>query len=424
MIPPETTKRTGGIFYGWFALAGGMLVIFIVGGVFVNTFGVFLPVITDDFGWSRGTVALALSLGIMSFGLPSPLFGIIVARLGPRMTIIWGNLLAAFGIAALSLIQEVWQLYALYIIIGLGAGFGGYIAGTTLLANWFVKKRPLALGMFTACGGLGGFAFPPISTALIEAIGWRLSWVTLAGMVIVIGVILGGIVLIRNRPEDMGLQPDGEDPTPVTEVKVTEPSTPVAERSTGGIRQLIKHRAVWFIGIFAAANAFAMGTMSTHQVSYVQDIGFTPMTAATTMSLLAGMSFLGSLTFGALALKMKVRYLALAGFTVELIAIAILLTSQEIGLIYVYAMLIGLGNGALSTAMPTFVGVYFHGNWYSRAIGIILPFQVVSQSIAAATAGAIFDAAGSYTPAFFMVGGFLILGTLFVTFTRMPPTAR
>ena len=118
------------VFYGWFALAGVMLVIFVVGGTFVNSFGVFLPVICNEFGWSRAVVAAALSLGIVAFGLPSPIFGILVSRIGPSNSLIIGNFLAALGMVCLSLVQEIWHLYLFYVIIGLGAGFGGYIPST------------------------------------------------------------------------------------------------------------------------------------------------------------------------------------------------------------------------------------------------------------------------------------------------------
>ena len=89
------TRKPGRVFYGWFALAGGMLIIFTVGGTFVNSFGVFLPVVSAELGWGRATLATALSLGIVAFGLPSPLWGVLVSRLGPRFAIILGNMVGA-----------------------------------------------------------------------------------------------------------------------------------------------------------------------------------------------------------------------------------------------------------------------------------------------------------------------------------------
>lgn len=410
-----------GKFYGWFALTGVMLVIFTVGGLVVHSYGVFLPVVSDHFGWSRGTLSLALSMGIMAFGLPSPVFGLIVARFGPRIPIIVGNLLAVVGIACLSFVQEIWHIYALYIFIGFSAGFGGYVACTSVVANWFVKKRPLALGLFTAFGGLGGLVFPPLATALIDVVDWRLAWAILAGIVAIIGVFIGGVLLTRNRPEDKGQLADGVTPSPYTEIEKSENTTPAASKPSAAMMlHIIKSPIVWLIGGFIAANAFVMGTMTTHQVSYVQDIGFDAMTAATTLSLLFGMSFIGSLSFGAMAMKMNVRLLALIGFCIELFAIILLLTSQQITMIYIYAMLIGLGNGALMTAMPTFVGRYFHGPEYTQAFGIILPFQIVSQSLGAFTGGAVYDATASYSIAFYILAGVTALGFVCVSLIKLP----
>ena len=297
MTPEEITGKTGGIFYGWFAVAGVMLVILAVGGVFVHSYGVLLPVITAEFGWSRAVVAGALSAGILAFGLPSPLYGIIVSKLEPRVTLIFGNLLAGLGIAGVYFVQEVWHLYVLYILIGIGGGFGGYISSTTIINNWFSKKRPLVLGIFQACGGMGGFIFPPLTTSLIAAIDWRFTWLILAGITIVFGVIIGGVFLVRNKPEDMGLMPDGA--TAGTDSETDINASPEEEHQSGGwsMKQVLKTPTAWLIGGFSAANTFTMGTMLTHQIAYLQDIKFSAMTAATTMSFMAVFTVLGSLLF-------------------------------------------------------------------------------------------------------------------------------
>ncbi|MCL4500056.1 MAG: MFS transporter, partial [Chloroflexi bacterium] len=414
-MPLTETPRKPGLFYGWFALVGLMLIVFCVGGIFGNSFGVFLPVVSVDMGWTRGSMALALSLGITAFGLPSPLFGILTPRVGERNMLVWGNLLAGLGIMGLSLVHRLWQLDVLYTVIGFGAGVGGFIPGASLVANWFVKKRSLALGLFTACGGLGGFTFPPVATALIEAIGWRLAWLALGGLIIAVAVVLGGIVLIRNKPADKGLYSDGDPaPSPQARIEAAEPATPAVVRSSFRMSALLRHPVVWLIGGFAFCNAFAMGTMMSQQVAYLLDRGWTPISAAATISLLFGMSFAGSVTFGMLALKLKIRYLALAGFTLQFLAINVLIFSHAVPFIYVFALMMGLGGGTLTTAMPTFVGLHFHGGAYAKAIGIVLPFQVVSQSIASVVAGSIYDATGGYTIAFYLVAAFTVVGFLLV----------
>jgi len=422
-MPETETGKKDRVFYGWFALAGVMLVISFVGGIFYNTYGVLLPVITEEFGWSRGTVAGVLSAGIIAFGLPSPLFGILVARLGPRFTLIFGNFLAGLGIACVYLVQEVWHMYALYVLIGLGGGFGGYISCTAIANNWFIKKRALAMGMIIAAGGLGGFIFPPLATALISAIGWRLTWLVLAGVITVFPVFLGGVVLVRNRPEDMGQTPDGMPADVYTEMETEESRTADEESDDWSIRQVLKSPVIWLIAGFSAANTFTMGTVTTHQIAYLQDIKYDAMTAATTLSFMSVFIIVGSLLFGSLAMRIKVKYLAVAFFVIQAAGLVILLTSQQLGLIYVYAAFQGMSNGALNAAMPTFVGTYYPRKHYAHALGIVLPFQVCSNAIGTTVAGAIFDATFSYTPAFITAAVFSLAGLVFVIMTRRPKPA-
>jgi sugar phosphate permease len=411
-------RKSGEAFHGWYVLVGSMLITFIVGGAFVNTFGVMLPVISHEFGWSRATVSMALSLGMIAFGVPSPLYGFLNNRLGPRFSIILGNLLAALGIAAIYLVQEIWHIYLLYIFIGMVSGLGGYIATSTVVNNWFVKKRSLVMGILTASAGVGGLVYPPVVTALIRAIGWRESWLVLAGMV-VISAVVAGVVLIRNKPEDMGQVPDGIRAN--LNDAIDKPALWAGnEPSEWRVTQVLKRRTIWLILAFVVANALTMGTMMTHQIAYLQDIGFNPMTAATTMSLMSIFALIGSLGFGTLALKINIRYLASAGFLCQVVSIIILLTTRNLGLIFVYAVLMGISTGALFTAMPTFVGNYYPRERYTQVTSIILPFHVVAQAVAAYAVGAIYDITAEYTLAFFIIGAFSLIG-LVCAFSARPP---
>ena len=419
-MPEEATVKKSGIFYGWFALAGVTLVILAVGGAFVHSYGVLLPVITAEFGWSRAVVAGALSAGILAFGIPSPLYGIIVSKLEPRVTLIFGNLLAGLGIAGVYFVQEIWHLYVLYILIGIGGGFGGYISCTTIINNWFVKKRPLVLGLFQGCAGMGGFIFTPLTTSRIAAIDWRLTWLILAAITILFGVIIGSVFLVRNKPEDMGLMPDGATADAGSEIEAARSQEEEQQSNGWSMKQVLKTPTAWLIGGFSAANTFTMGTMLTHQIAYLQDIKFSAMTAATTMSFMAVFTVIGSLLFGTLGMRFRIRNLACIFFTIQLMGLIILLTSRELGLIYVFAAFQGMSNGALTAAMPTFVGAYYPRQRYSQVIGVVLPFQICSNAIATTVAGAIFDATSTYTPAFITAAVFCVAGLIFVFMARQP----
>jgi MFS family permease len=387
------------VFYGWFVLMGVMMLIFIAGTSLFGAFAVFLPVMCNEFGWSRAELAGALSVGILSFGLPSPLFGILIARYGPRSNIIIGNLLAAIGVVGMYFVQEVWHVYFCYVFMGFGGGFGGYIAGTTIVNNWFVKRRSLAMGMFISCGGLGGLVFPPFITALITSIGWRETWLVISGLFVMV-VFIGGVLLIRNRPEDMGLMPDGVTKSTFNEEIVKENTRGQQNTPTKWLRMVVGMPVTWLIVAVISANAFTTGTISTHQIAYLQDLGFSAMTAASVASVMAVFNTCGSLGIGVLGLKFNIRYLTSIAFVFEIIGLVILITTGKLSIIYVYAACIGLGWGSVLTALPTFVGNNYPRELYSQVMGIVFPFQVISQAISATLAGMVYDSTGQYTAAF------------------------
>jgi cyanate permease len=184
--------------------------------------------------------------------------------------------------------------------------------------------------------------------------------------------------------------------------------------------QLLKGPTIWLILAFVVANALTMGTMMTHLIAYLEDIGFNPMTAATTMSLMSIFSLIGSLAYGTLALRINIRYLASAGFLCQVVSIIILLTTRNLGLIFVYAILMGISSGALFTAMPTFVGNYYPREHYTQVTSMILPFHVGAQAVAAAAVGAVYDITGEYVLAFYILSAFSVIG-LVCAFSARPP---
>lgn len=424
MMRNAKTLKKGRVFYGWIALAGAALVFFVSAGIFYYAYGVFLPIMSDDLGWSRAAVAGGLSLGMLWVGLPSPLIGASIARFGPRVNMVFGNLLAALGLAGMSLAQEVWHVYFFYSLAGLGVGFGLYMACTTVVNNWFVRRRSLGMGLVVAAGGLGGFLFPPLTTWLISTVGWQMSWVVLAGIYFTFTVVIGGLILVRNKPEDLGQVPDGISIEPVMEEeRINYRSRVYQSLVDWRAKQTIRKPATWLIAAISAANFFAVGTISAHQVAYLKDIGFTPIIAAMSLSVIAGTSIVGRLGFGALALRFEVKHLAIISFVVQLVALAILIASRNLTLIYIYAVLFGISYGALITALPTFVGGYYGRTHYAQILGLIFPVGMIAEAAGPVLAGAIYDATTTYTLAFAIVAVSSLVGLVSAVLVR-PPKLR
>jgi MFS family permease len=410
-------------FHGWFILAGAMLVFFSSSGTFFFSYGVFVPVLSEDLGWSRAAVGAGLSIGLLTFALPSPIIGASIAKFGPRKNIIFGNSLAALGMFGMSQCSELWHLYLLFgFLVGLGAGFGMYLAGTTLVNNWFVERRSLGMGFMFGANGLAGFIFPPFTSWLITNIGWQTTWIVFGGINLIFAVLIGGLVLIRNMPEDLGQVSDGKIIIPVSSSQAQDLiiENNKASSTEWHIKQVIRGSAFWLIVIIGATNYYVLGTMNAHQIAYLKDIGFSAIIAALVYSLLSGMGIIGRFGFGILAMRINLKKLVIASFLMQLCALVILMATKNYGLIYVYSVLFGISCGAIVVSLPTIVGQYFGHRSYPKIMGFVFPLCIVGQSMGPAIAGVIYDTTTTYTVAFILMTTASLLGLICAVLLRRP----
>ena len=127
------------------------------------------------------------------------------------MVMVLGNLICVAGLIMVSYQQHIWQLFIGYgVLIGLGMSLGGMLAMMTVINNWFIMKRPLALSVSMASMGFGGVVFNPLLMMLINSIGWRNTYLTIAAAACLFCVIIPALLLV-NKPEDLGQVPDGPD---------------------------------------------------------------------------------------------------------------------------------------------------------------------------------------------------------------------
>ena len=406
-------RRRNSSFHGWFVLAGAMLVFFTSAGTFFFSYGVFVPVLSEGLGWSRAAVGAGLSLGLLTFGLPSPLIGASIAKFGPRKNIIFGNSLAALGMFGMSQGSELWHLYFFFgVLVGLGAGFGIFLACTTLVNNWFIGRRSLSMGLLFGAGGLAGLIFPPLTSWLIDSVGWQSTWIVFGGINLIFAVLIGGLVLIRNAPEDLGQVPYRET---VELVSSSQAQGLVIENNNAmskewHIRQAIREPALWLIVLIGATNFYAFGTMNAHQIAYLKDIGFSAIAAAMVFSMLSGMGIIGRFGFGVLALRINLRKLTIASFVMQVSALVLLLTTKNPGLIYLYAVLFGISSGAIVVSLPTIVGEYFGRTRYPQIMGFVFPLVILAESMGPFIAGVIYDTTTTYTLAFGLMAIVSLLG--------------
>ncbi|MFC2062462.1 MFS transporter [Chloroflexota bacterium] len=394
---------------------------FIANGTFFHSYGVFLPVMSIELGWTRSSLGLGMSLTLITFALSSPLVGASITKFGPRKNIILGNMLTALGMFGMSQCQELWQLYLFFgVFIGLGTGFGTFLACTTLINKWFVSRRYFYMSLIFTAGGLAGFVFPPLTSSLIISAGWQTTWLIFGCISLIFSVLVGGLVLIRNAPED-------STPLPYEETFQTSQEFIAGDVLDKGIgtksilwhlNQTIKKPAFWLITLIGATNYYALGTITSHQIAYLKDIGFPAMIAALVFSLLSGMSVIGRIGFGVLALRINLKKLIIASFIIQLSAFVILLTTHNISLIYLYAILFGVSCGALIVAFPAYVAEYFGSAHYAQIMGFALPLVLLVEAAGPAISGLIYDTTTQYTIAFVLLIIISSLGLLSITLLR------
>ena len=295
---------------------------------------------------------------------------------------------------------------------------------TTIANNWFVRKRSLALSFVFTAGGIGALVLVNLTMKMINHLGWRSTYLMIGAITILLLVIMPGL-LVRNKPEDLGQVPDGIDGQ---DKKVTEAraknihSTPVDFTA----KEAMRTPALWLLMVFAAAHMFGLQGMLQHQVAFLMDIGLSSSAAAFAMSLFGGVSIVGRLGIGFLGLKYHIRPLAIVTMLLLIAGMSIAVFTETMSMVFVYTTLLGIGMGSSLVAVMNLYPVYFGKTHYPKIFGYMRPFITIISSLGSPLAGRIRDITGSYTLAWEISVGVLIIGLVLLILAKPPihPTLR
>lgn len=412
-------SSAAGKFSGWKALTVAAVMYFGLTGLLLYSFPVFLPFLCTAFGWSRASVSWANSLAMIVTGLASPLAGMAVARYGARRAIAVGGILCVLCFVAVSFHSRLWQLYLAYgVLFGLGGSLCGMLALTTLVNNWFVKRRPLALSILLTAGGLGGLVMVSFLMAVINRFGWRTAYLVIAAMIFLLLVILPAWLVV-NKPEDLGQAPDGIRPGD------KQDSAPdkrglygTSVDFTAG--EAIRTPAFWYLTILATTFMMGVQGFMLHQVAFLFDIHISSTVAATAYSLFVGVSAAGRLGMGFLGTRYPTRPLAILSMLLLISGLVVLLWAKTVPVILVYNALIGLGLGGTYVSIMNLMPLYFGRTHYPRIIGFALPFFTILGSVGSPLTGWIRDVTGSYRSAWELAILILTIGLAALLLARPP----
>lgn len=418
MVNAGTTQQRR--FYGWIALIGVMLAYGGVCGDITYAYGVFLPEMASKLDWSRSALSTPYTAFLIVAGLLGPVAGMTTARFGARKNIIFCNIIAVLGLLGMSQVKAIWQVYLFFsLLAGLSIAFGEFLPTSTVVNNWFIRRRSMAMGLLFASGGIGGFAMPPLISWLISEQGWQWTWVYLAGIHFVLAVVIAGI-LIRSKPEDIGQVPDGISETMTRGTHRQPPIRVYQTARDWTVKEAVRSRAFWLLTVLFSITWLTMNMMTAHQVAYLQDLKFSPLMSATAFGLTVGLSIIGRLSCGVLGTRFESRHLAVIFLTAMGLGIIALMFARNISLVYVYSILTGIGFGGMVVLMPNFFGAYFGRTNYSKIVGWTVPIATLLSAGSPALAGILYDSTKSYLLPFGIAAGLTLL-SIFVALLARPP---
>lgn len=384
-------------FYGWISLTMAGLVMFLFMGIFFLSFGIFLPILCKEFGWSRSAVSGAFAVAMVMGGILGPFAGMFIAKYGPRRSIIVGNILFAIGFLVLAFQKELWHFYAGFgVLIGLGYSFGGFLPAITIANNWFVRKRAMAMSIVNSSGGIGGLVLAPAIMGIVDSLGWRSAYLILSAIVVVLMVVVPGI-FIRNKPEDLGQVPDGVAASEPAEADSSAPrrklySTPV-DFTLG---EAMRTRALWLFIFVTVVIMFTMNMLVTHQVAFLETLGIAGIVAATAVGIFSGMQVVGSVAIGISGLRYNLWPLTIVCLVIATIGMALILVSKSLSMVLLYNIVFGIGIGGFFTCGIAIWSSYFGRTNYPKIVGIGIPFATILGGTGPLLAGAMYDKTGSY----------------------------
>lgn len=413
MTGPEA-RAPRPFFYGWLIVGACFLVNFSESGIGGPVVSVFLVPMSQEYGWSRGLISSAVTVGSWGAGLISPAMGALVDRVGARWVLVGSLTGMTLATVSLGFIQHVAQLF---ISLGVGRALlmgGAAIGASVAVSNWFIRQRGRAMGYAYLGTRVGATVLPLAALFLIENIGWRMAWVALGIGLFLLAAIPSALV-VRRRPEDMGLLPDGVSEPPSAERRPSEPSF--------GLQAALRTRTLWLLSVASLCHSLAGPALQLHQVPYFLDRGLSSVEAVTSLSLFGLFSAFGTVLWGYVAERVPVRVLLTVLLAVNAVTMVGLVQVSSFGGAVLFAFVYGLSFGGTRT-IPMVLWSDYYGRASLGAIrGFTAPFTLVAHGLGPLLAGLVFDASRSYTAAFLLFAGSYGLSALLTSQAR-PPERR
>ena len=438
MLLAPRLRDTFPFYYGWIVVGASSTVVFARMAPAITTLTVLIFPISHELGWSRTLIAGSVSAGALASLILSPVVGWAIDRFGARPVLVVSVLV--LGVAMISL---AWATVPLTFYLAFAAGrivfhTSAPIGASTVAARWFIRKRGRAIGMIFLFGAIGGVVFTMVASLVVESHGLKATWIAM-GLVVLVFSVAPSLLLVAERPEDIGLLPDGEPPDSTDAEKgagaivpVGVPDSPAtvlaraqmtADTDSWTLGEAVRTKTFWLLVFMGFASFFVHTSIGVHMGAYFRDVGLGATSAALAVSLSWSVSAVGSLIWGWVTDRIDVRYaysvmfLFQAGSTLYLIFVG-----GTLG-VFLASGLFGIVSAGTNVVPSVIYANYFGRPSLGRIRGLGEVGVLLGQATGPVIAGILFDLRGGYSTIFTAFVVLALVCSLLVLKARAPVKA-
>ena len=385
------------MFFGWRVVAGAFVGMVLANGIFTYGFTVLVDPIRDEFGASLAQVMNSLTLGTFFGLLVAPVMGVLIDRYSVRHLMTFGCLATAVGLYGVSTAHTIGVFsVGVGITMALSMGMVSSMSGSAAVSRWFTVSRGRALGIASMGTSLGGVIMPALLTWWVELYGWRgaLQNMAYTAALIVMPFIW---LTIRNRPEDVGLHPEG--------ISTESLQSSDAPAQVLGMADIIRMLPFWLVGLSMGMVFASFASMTANLSPYAARLGNSDAAISTMIAVLAISGLIGKFVFGTAADKINLKYGLWAAHALLGAAFAILILEPPYAALLLASSLIGLSTGGLLPVWNALVARIFGVESFGRAMGAMGPMITLSIMPGYMLVGHLFDTTGSYTQGLLVFSG-------------------
>lgn len=410
------TEKKKGFYYGWVVVIATFLTQFVTTGLLIYTFSLFVVPMSTMFDVPRTSITIASSIYTIMFAVVSPIVGTQIAKGRIKPLLFASAVLFGGGFLAMSFVNNIVAFYIVYALIGLGGALGGPVVGGALPAAWFDKRKGLAVGIVNCGGGIAAILVAPIIANVMTGMGTQTAFIVIGIIAIVLLVVAA--ILIKSKPQDIGLMPDGL-------TKEEYEALPVKERPVvvGLTRsQALKTPTLWMIAVALMFLGFGQLGVMQNAAAYLTDLQFDPQITATALGCIGMAGVAGKLFFGWLVDRMDAKVVFCIGNILLIVGTLFLTyTTQGSTLVWLlgYALLFGFGVGCWTPCITVLLGRMMGMAYFGAIWGVVFALRTVGDILGVPGVSTIAGATG-YTTAFWIAIGMLVVSLVLVLVSKKP----